>query len=483
MSTAAWRIAQEEWRYWSRSRTGVAAAAVIVLLVLTSAVTTYQRVESERETRTQLQAKAEETFLSQPDRHPHRMVHYGHYVFRAPVPLAIADPGVDPFTGTVMFLEGHRQNSPTFAPRYTQAQAGPLAELSPALTYQLLVPLLLIVVGFASLAREREAATDQLIVTMSVSPGTLWLGKSLALAAVALIVSLPLAVLCAYAWRQGESGGIALLFWLGYLAYLLCWSLIITAGSAWARRTATSLFLLLACWLAISLLLPRLASSAADAQAPLNSKVYNDLQLAQEIRDDVDGHNASDPGFAALRSALLAQYDVDSVDDLPVNFRGIAAETAEASLTETMNRFAQRRADQEQAQVGLANRFNWLSPFLALRTFSITTAGSDLTAHHRFLSQAEAIRFAFVQRLNRVHTNELSYTVDMNRSNDDASSQRARVDSHHWRVLDDIDWAPASPAERIAGAVPALAALLLWTLIAALAGWLGTRRATWSAHG
>ena len=161
------RIAREEWRYWLRSKTGVAAAMVAALLVLTSLITTYVHVTNERDAREHLQATAEETFRNQPARHPHRMVHYGHYVFRTPAPLAIADPGIDPYTGTVMFLEGHRQNSATFAPKYTRADAGPYAFLSPALTYQLLVPLLLIVVGFASLAREREARTDQLVFTMA----------------------------------------------------------------------------------------------------------------------------------------------------------------------------------------------------------------------------------------------------------------------------------------------------------------------------
>ena len=96
------RIAFEEWRYWLRSRTGIAAAVVAALLVLTSFITTSVHINSERDAREHLQATAEETFRNQPARHPHRMVHYGHYVFRTPAPLAIADPGVDPYTGTCL---------------------------------------------------------------------------------------------------------------------------------------------------------------------------------------------------------------------------------------------------------------------------------------------------------------------------------------------------------------------------------------------
>ena len=124
------RIAREEWRYWSRSRLGLAACAVALLLIVTSLVTTSVRIDAERDAREQLQLKAEETFRDQPARHPHRMVHYGHYVFRTPAPLAKADPGIDAYTGTVTFLEGHKQNSATFSPTYIQPQAGPYATLT-----------------------------------------------------------------------------------------------------------------------------------------------------------------------------------------------------------------------------------------------------------------------------------------------------------------------------------------------------------------
>ena len=470
------RIAREEWRYWSRSKTGIAAGVVVMLLLLTSLVTTFVQVESEREARLQLQTTAEETFRNQPARHPHRMVHYGHYVFRVPAPLAIADPGVDPFTGTVMFLEGHRQNSATFAPQYTRAQAGPYALLSPALAYQLLVPLLLIVVGFASLSREREARTDQLVFTMAVSPSTFWLGKSLALAVLALAALLPLALVAIQAWLNGEDGLIATAFWFGYAVYLLCWVFLITAASAWSKRATTALFTLLACWVAISIVLPRAASSTADTFAPLNSKVQNDLEVTRVLRDAGDSHNANDPAFAKLRDQLFAQYDVDSIDALPVNFRGVVAGKGEEELTHILNRFADRRVSQELAQAKLAGAFSVASPYLALKSFSISTASTGLNQHHQFLQDAEAARYSFVQGLNQVHANDLSYEDDINRNKNAEASQRARVDAHHWRVLDDFDWQPASNAARLSNSAPYLAILLLWTLVAAWLGRLGALR-------
>ena len=397
------RVAREEWRYWSRSRVGVAATVVVLLLVVTSLGTTLVRVEAERETRLRLQAAAEEAFRSQPARHPHRMVHYGHYVFRAPAPLAIADPGVDPFTGTVMFLEGHRQNSATLAPHYTRAEAGAYATLSLALAYQLLVPLLLIMVGFASLSREREARTDQIVFTMAVSPVTFWLGKSIALAVLALASLIPLALIAAFALISGESAGVTLAFWVGYAVYLLCWVFLVTAGSVWCKQASSSLLLLLICWVALCILVPPSASSTAGASVQVAGKVHDDLQIARTLRDMGDGHNPSDPAFAKLRAQLLAQYGVESIEALPVNFRGVVAGVAEKDLTEVLNRFATERARLELAQAEVASAFSALSPYLALKSFSTTLASTDLRHHHQFLRDAEDLRFSFIQGLNQVH--------------------------------------------------------------------------------
>ena len=190
-------------------------SVVVLMLTAASVVSTVNRIETERTTREDFQIQAVETFASQPARHPHRMVHYGHYVFREPPPLSVIEPGVDAFSGTVMFLEGHRQNSAGFSPRYCGAQAGQLAELSPAFVYQTLLPLLLIVLGFASIPREREANTDYLLYAASVNATQLWFGKTLALASAALLSLIPLAMGLVVRWKAGESPSIAVYMFMG----------------------------------------------------------------------------------------------------------------------------------------------------------------------------------------------------------------------------------------------------------------------------
>ncbi|MEM9533067.1 MAG: DUF3526 domain-containing protein [Pseudomonadota bacterium] len=466
-------IALDEWRYWRRSRLGAAATLVTLVLLVASSVVTYQTVTAERQARDQLQDAAQSIFLDQPARHPHRMVHYGHYAFRTPPPLALADPGVDQFTGAAVFLEGHRQNSATFSPAYSGPQGIRFANLSPATVYQVLVPLLLVVVGFSAFSRERELRTDQMLLAAPVGPGQIWLGKTLALVGLALVLLLPLLLLVLLI---GEDRLAGLVLVAGYAVYLLVWASITVSVSARSRASSSSLVVLLALWLAVCIVVPRGASTAAQALLPIPSKVETDLAVADAVRNLGDGHNAGDPAFARLRANLLAEYGVDRVEDLPVNFRGVVAEASEADLTKVMDDFAERYAGQELAQAQLLRWASVLSPMLALRAFSTTMAGTDLAHRHQFLREAEAIRYEFVQGLNRAHASELTYSDDMQRSRDAASEKRTRVSPTNWATALKEFHLQVNPAsERWQRAFPYL---LLLAVFAALAAGLGLSRRT-----
>ena len=108
-------VAKDEWRYWLRSKLAMTVLAIGLLLTLSSVVVTAMTMLELSHDRHELQSNAEQSFVDQPDRHPHRMVHYGHYAFRTPSPLSTLDPGIDAYTGNSIFLEGHRQNSAMFA--------------------------------------------------------------------------------------------------------------------------------------------------------------------------------------------------------------------------------------------------------------------------------------------------------------------------------------------------------------------------------
>ena len=107
MSAVLW-VAREELRYMARNRSAAIGLVLLMALTLVAALTAAQHQREVSEFRTRQQQAAQQAFEAQPDRHPHRVVHYGHFIYRPLPALAAFDAGVDAFTGNSMFLEGHR---------------------------------------------------------------------------------------------------------------------------------------------------------------------------------------------------------------------------------------------------------------------------------------------------------------------------------------------------------------------------------------
>lgn len=462
--TGALIIAKEEWRLWLRSKVAIIAFLTVSLIIAATSILNASRMADERAERIHQQEVAEQTFLEQPDRHPHRMVHYGHYVFRAPPPLALFDPGVDAVTGQSIFLEGHRQNTAMFADVRASANLGSFEGITPAFVYQLLVPLLLIALGHGVFVREREARTLAPLLAQGISGQTLYFGKFLALAGLTGALLLPLLILVGATSALGESLLMGLGVALSYAAYLLVWCALIVLVSARSATRGLALGLLVFVWLIWALIVPRLAVGSASAAVSVPGKLETDFQMYADIRELGDGHNAADPAFTQLRANLLAQYDVDTVEELPVNFRGMVAQTSEADLTKVMNEYAEKRMGVERSQSMHVSQYGWLSPVIAISAASRNLAGTDLVTHHRFLREAEAVRYDFVQGLNKGHIEELSYIDDINRNQGAEANRRARISSENWKVLDAFEFTPATADERAARASGPALMLGLWLL-------------------
>jgi ABC-2 type transport system permease protein len=469
-------IAGAEWRYWGRSRLALAGALLMAGLLIATTVLSTLRMQGAAAERAHHQAEAEAAFLSQPARHPHRMVHYGHYVFRTPAPLALFDPGLDAVTGQSIFLEGHRQNTAMFAASGASADLGGFSWLSPALVYQLFGPLLVMLLGHGLIAREREAATLATLLAQG-TPGRLLLaGKALALLSFVLLLLLPLALSAGLAVQAGDSLLAAAALVGAYLLYLSIWGALALLVSVLLGRRSAVLATLATLWIALSLVLPAAAVSWASNTAPMAGKLETDLAMLTDLRKLGDGHNANDPAFAQLRADLLAQHGVQRVEDLPVNLRGVVAQVGEQRLTETLNTYAraQRAAEARQATV-LAGQ-GWFTPLLAVAEASRAVAGTDLAHHHRFLQEAEALRYAFVQGLNRLHAEKLAYSDDVRRSGDALAEERTRVDATNWQLLDRFRFEPDAAGRRIAQAGPQWLMLCTWCAALVVAAfWAGGR--------
>lgn len=475
----ALRIAAAELTLLLRARVALIGVVALLLLSAIAAVTSATQMQSERANRETLQVETDALFEAQPARHPHRMVHYGTYAYRPISPLAAFDPGIDPYTGTTLYLEGHRQNSATFGAVRENSSLMRFGQLTPAFVLQTLAPLLLVFLGFSMVARERESGALRQLRLHGASASAILLGKGLALSAVAVVALAP--ALMALAWIAAafpaEAVSAAVLA-LGFLLYLLIWTTLIVAVSALVETSRASLVTLVAMWAFIAVIAPRGAAELAARLEPLPARAETDLRLAAELRTLGDSHNADDPFFAAFRARTLAQYGVARVEDLPFNYRGALSAEGEALTSKLFDKYFDRNAAVQRAQAGWVDGVGIVSPAISVRRISMAGAGTDLETHLRFLQQAEAYRFDLIQRLNSYHRDLLSFADDASRSRDPDAERRTRVAAENWATLPDFHFQAPSADERRAAMAGAFLTLAAWLAAALLLCAFGARRLT-----
>ncbi|MFN3535940.1 MAG: DUF3526 domain-containing protein, partial [Brevundimonas sp.] len=297
--------------------------------------------------------------------------------------------------------------------------------------------------------------------------GDVLAGKALALGAIGVIALAPALVsLAAAAASAPSEAASAALIGGAYAAYLAIWILVVVAVSALARSSRGALLGLIAVWAVAVVFVPRGAAALAARAEPAPTRVEMDLRLAQDARRIGDSHNPDDPFFAAFRERTLAAYGVERVEDLPVNFRGLVAAEGEALTSRLFADYAKRTADQQRAQSAWLEAGAVLSPALAVRQASMAGAATDLENHVRFLEQAEAYRFNLVQRLNRLHAQDVRAEDDAARSRDLDAEQRTRVSAENWAAMPDFHFRSATAEERVSGMLSGLVVLVGWLLAA-----------------
>ncbi|WP_165728652.1 DUF3526 domain-containing protein [Pseudoalteromonas sp. 31A1] len=458
-------VAKDEWRYWLRSKLAMTVLAIGLVLTLASVIVTAITMMELSHARHELQTTSDKSFVDQPDRHPHRMVHYGHYAFRTPSPLSTLDPGIDAYTGNSIFLEGHRQNSAMFADSRQGTALTKLGSLTPAFIGQTLAPLLLILIGYSGISRERESQTLSYLLSQGTSGVTLIAGKGLALLSVVGLILTPLTVSALFTVAAGESLLAVVSFVVGYALYLTVWVLLILLASSVFSKNSGSFTALAFVWILLCIVMPRVASTSASTAVPSAGKIETDFAVKAQLRKLGDGHNANDPAFMQFKQSLLKKYNVKSIDELPVNFRGLVASESEAKLTNVLNKFAEQRMQAELKQTKVSRYFGWVSPMVAIRSLSMIVVGTSIETHHRFLRETEQLRFDFVQGLNKVHVEKLSYQDDMNRNASTEATKQARVSAQNWQVLQNFTFNVDNAQVRAQRSIPAFLQLFIWIAV------------------
>jgi ABC-2 type transport system permease protein len=459
---SALTIARAEWRLHTRRRSFWLLLALFTTLLLVAATLNRSRQLRDRAQQTAYQQLVRAQWEGQPERHPHRVAHYGTFAFKPPGPMAAFDSGVESYAGRVLYLEAHRQNATNFAEASELSSAFRLGELSPAFLLQTLLPLIVIVLGYRSVVDEAESGRLRLLLAQGVSSRALVVGKFLGLgvALVPFVVTgaiISLATLLTDpAFRGDEDAAVRVAILATALGlHTLAWLGLSIGVSAGARNAVNACGTLVALWILATVVAPRAAAVVASSRHPLPDKSSFAAAVAEDVRSHGDSHDPNDPNFARFRAETLAKYGASRVEDLPVNYGAIVMARGEELAAETFARHFAALAEQMEAQAAAIRTVSLLAPSLAVRTLSAAAAGTDLRAQLDFERRAEAYRYEFVQQLNELHRDKVAYKNDRDQ----------KLAPEHWKQFRDFQALPPSLGESLRGTALSWLALLLWALV------------------
>ena len=350
------------------------------------------------------QAVARDHWESQGEKNPHSAAHYGIYAFKPRLALSFVDEGVDPYTGTSVWLEAHRQNDFFLRPAQDATAAQRIGALTAAQVLQHLVPLLIILLTFGALAGEREQGTLRQLLATGVGRLDLAAGKALGVAGALALLLVPAAVAGAAALVIASPGPAASAVVRGavlagiYLVYFAVFVGLSLAVSARVRSARNALVVLLAVWVVNGLVAPRVAVDLSKWIHPTPSA----LEFARTLQDEMaaGAGGIERPDRAALTERLLAEHGVERAEDLPVNEVGVYLQESEEFGNRIFDRNYGALWDTFERQGLVHEALAAAAPLLAVRALSMGLAGTDVEQHRHFATAAETYRRDLMRRMN-----------------------------------------------------------------------------------
>lgn len=380
-------------------------AGLIVLVLLSVSIVTGWRQYAEFDRQRNIAQESQRKFwVEQGEKNAHSAAHYGIYAFKPQLPLGAVDSGLDPYLGVSQFLEAHKQNAAQFRPAEDATPLSRFGALTAAVTLQILLPLLIILLGYNLFTAERENGTLRQLLSVGVDRTRLAMGKALGVGLVLMLLVVPACVLGAIgiAANSGTAEiamslpriGLTALVYLLYFLVVIGLTIIVSARSSSSR---VALVVLLGFWFVNCLVASRVVTDIARSAHPTPTATA----LAKAIDTENAGHGKWDERVKARTAELMAQYNVTDKKDLSVNPEAIVLDEGEQTDTEASEKHFAKLYDTYAAQARVYQLGGAVAPLLAVQSLSMGTAGTDLSHHRHFTNATEQYRRDLVNILNQ----------------------------------------------------------------------------------
>jgi ABC-2 type transport system permease protein len=459
-----WRIARKEWLEILREGQFRWAAAIVFILFASSLAMGWKQYVNVRAERESAQRTSREQWLRQGPRNPHSAAHFGLYAFKPRLPLSFLDAGMDAYTGAAVWLEAHYQNPLRFRPAEDATSLQRFGELTAAMSLQVFLPLLVILLAFSRFASEREQGTLRQLLSLGVPRRALALGKALGVTVALACILVPAIVVGVLVLGMTSEHGILIgtmsrmaVMIAAYTIYLATFLALSLAVSAMTSSPRVALACLLGFWTVSTFIVPRVASDAAERlHATPTSQAF--WQIINGEMHGFDGHSGFEQSALDLKRKLLEQYHVTRVEDLPVNFDGLRLQQGEEHGNVVFDKHFGDLWQTYRAQEQIHHWAALLSPLIAVRSISMAMAGTDLTHLRDFTNAAEQ------------HRRLLNKTMNLNLAYGSKNGEYYYFqDRDLWAKIPEFDYRPPRTLAALRAQLLPTALILLWIVGASLA--------------
>ena len=350
---------------------------------------------------------------------PHSAAHYGSYAFKPLSVLNSMDSGVNDLTGNVIKLEGHVQNEIVYSEVSQALSVSKFGKLKSSLILQYVIPLFLIFLAYGTLSSEKETQRIKLLVFQGVSITKLTFAKSLSIWIYGFLLLLITVVFQSLVNVIDLDLSLRLMFIIvsyGFYYYII--SCVATYFSATLKNNTSALSSILAIWIMWTIFLPKIWGNTVEKIHPLPSRQNFKSIMKEDRSKGIDGHNPRDKRREDLKEKILAEYGVDRLKNLPINFDGIVMQKDEEYGDKVWDKHFGSNYNILSKQKILYQLSGFLNPFASLQSASMGFCGTDMIHHLDFLRKSEDYRRHLIKTLNDAHayggskTGDWGWTVD-----------------------------------------------------------------------
>ncbi len=415
------QIIINEWKMLTRQKRMVYTTLFLILSVV---LVTWLGI-IQNNTQTELQKTAQNHVRQQWENleamNPHGAAHYGSYAFKPITLLSTIDEGINGITGNVLRLEGHVQNEIVYSEASQSLTLSKFGKLKPDLLLKYVIPMLMIFLAFISVSREKETGRLKLIVLQGGSVVKLIFAKALSIWIYGLLfLIITIATQIFFNLRSFDTDTLqrTLLLLLSYAMYYYIIATFTTYLSARLKNNTAALSSILSIWILWTVFIPKIWGNISEQIDPLPNRQEFHTAMQEDRSKGIDGHHPSEERESELKNKVLAEYKVDSLEQLSINFDGILMQADEEYGNQVWDKHFGNNDELLKKQKSTYQLSGLFNPFAALQSLSMGGSGSDMIHHLDFLKQAELYRRDLIKTLNDKHayggskTGEWGWTVD-----------------------------------------------------------------------